>query len=169
MSNMVLLTFESSANDMSILPKLLLSGHGRLWNNAHQNAVAELMGHPVENWQQGNQPEEVVDYCLLDGHAGLEQHGEVADLVGQLVAEDSDGGREAGDVALSEGGPDGHAVGHVVDSVPEDDHPSHGGDRLGLGHDVRVRVAVAVVGVLVLVDEHGLHCFLFLLLPDALL
>ena len=35
--------------------------------------------------------------------------------------------------------------------------PRHRGDRVWLGHDVRVGVAVAVVRVLVLVDEHSLH------------
>ena len=35
-------------------------------------------------------PEEVVDDGLLDGHAGLEEHGEVADLVRKLVAQDGD-------------------------------------------------------------------------------
>ena len=42
-----------------------------------------------------NQPEEVVDDGLLDGHAGLEEHGEVADLVRKLVAEDGDGRGDA--------------------------------------------------------------------------
>ena len=73
------------------------------------------------------------------------------------MAEDGDGGGDARDVALPEGCADGHAVGHVVDAVAEDDHPGHGGDRVGLGDDVGVRVAVAVVSVLVLVDEHRLH------------
>ena len=42
------------------------------------------------NFKFVSQPEEVVDDGLLDGHAGLEEHGEVADLVRKLVAQDGD-------------------------------------------------------------------------------
>ena len=50
----------------------------------------------------------------------LEEHGEVPDLVRQLVAEDGEAGAEAAHVAVSEGRPDGETVRQVVDPVPAD-------------------------------------------------
>jgi len=69
-------------------------------------------------------PEKVVEDGLLDRHAGLEEHGEVADLVRQFVAEDRDRGWEAGHETLGEGRTHGKAVRKVVDAVAYDDHPS---------------------------------------------
>ena len=50
----------------------------------------------------------------------LEEHGEVPDLVRQLVAEDGEAGAEAAHVAVSEGRTDGKTVCQVVDPVPAD-------------------------------------------------
>ena len=72
-------------------------------------------------------PQKVVENGLLDGHSGLEQHGEVSDLVRQLVAENRDGGRKSGHETLGEGGADREAVGEVVDPVAHDHHPSWNG------------------------------------------
>ena len=84
----------------------------------------------------------------------LEEHGEVPDLVGQLVAEDGEAGAEAAHVAVSEGGSDGETVRQVVDPVPADNHDGHAGDGAGGGVGVAVEVGVAAVHHLVLGDDH---------------
>ncbi len=68
-------------------------------------------------------PEQVVEDGLLDRHSGFEQHREVADLVGELVAKNGDGGRQAGHETFGEGGADGKTVGEVVDAVANNHHP----------------------------------------------
>ena len=48
--------------------------------------------------------EEVVGHGLLDGHPGVEEDREVAQLVGELLAEDGQTHRDAGQDGLREGG-----------------------------------------------------------------
>ena len=65
----------------------------------------------------------IVDDCLFDRHSCFEEHGEVPDLVGELVAEDGDGGGETGSHALAERRTNSDAVSEAVKTVSQQHHP----------------------------------------------
>ena len=65
---------------------------------------------------------------LFHGHAGVKEHGEVAELVWELLCQHGEGHADAGQDGLGEGRADAETVDEVVDAVAEDDHPSHRGD-----------------------------------------
>ena len=98
--------------------------------------------------------EYIVEDGLLYRHPGLEQHRKVPDLVGQLVAEDGQGRREAAHVTVGKGGADSEPVRQVMDAVTEDDHPGDAGDVLWRRVGVAVGVTVTVMEHLVLRDDH---------------
>lgn len=56
---------------------------------------------------------------LVAAPTGFEKDGEVADLVGYLVQQDSEGGQHAQARAGQEAATDGQAVGEVVDTVSQ--------------------------------------------------
>ena len=109
---------------------------------------------PHNHSEEGkNRGDDVVEDGLPDRHPGLEQHREVPDLVGQLVTQDGQRGREPAHVTVGESSPNSEPICKVVDAVPEDDHPGNTGDVLRGGVGVVVGVAVAVVVHLVLGDD----------------
>ena len=55
--------------------------------------------------------EDVVEYCLLDRHPGLDEHGKVSDLMGKLMAKDRHTGGEAGHVPSSKSCANGKSEG----------------------------------------------------------
>ena len=65
----------------------------------------------------------IVDDCLFDWHSCFEEHGEVPDLVGELVAEDGDGGGETGSHALAERRTNSDTVSEAVKTVSQQHHP----------------------------------------------
>ena len=81
----------------------------------------------------------------LDAHAGVEQQGEVPDLVRQLVAEHGDGGGEARGEAHGEGRAHRDPVREVVHGVADDDHEAGGRHGAAAGAAQRLVAAVPLV------------------------
>ena len=81
----------------------------------------------------------------LDAHAGVEQQGEVPDLVRELVAEHGDGGGEARGEAHGEGRAHRDPVREVVHGVADDDHEAGGRHGAAAGAAQRLVTAVPLV------------------------
>ena len=83
------------------------------------------------------------------------------------MAEDGHTGGDSAPGSRGEGDSNGHPVRQVVNAVTQDDHPGHARHVAGGGVEVGVGVAVAVVGHLVLRDDHLLSVIVLLVLGST--
>ena len=72
--------------------------------------------------------QEVVHHGLPHRHPGVQQHREVSQLVGELLAEDGQRHGHPRQDGLREGGAYREPVNEVMNSIAEYDHPGHGGN-----------------------------------------